>query len=166
MNDASFLARDSPDCPHALIAYDSAHRATTPRIASCLATCLEHAGFIADTADAAAHAMPAPPDYELVVIGMTPNRLGDHALSRWVELYATRLAEMPSALFIVAPARRVAHVLGHRMRSLVWHPAATIVISPSVSLEIERSLAGFAARLADVVRGSPPSIELASAALR
>lgn len=146
-----FLSRDTPDQPHVLIAFDSAHHHRMAWIAQTIGAYLESAGFIADVADVSAHAMPAPPDYELVVVGMTLTRLGDHAILRWVESVSAELRGVPSALFVVNPRRRSVH---HPIaRFLHWHPLVVHVFPPTRRNErYERSIAVFVRSVAVVLR--------------
>jgi len=135
-----FLARDSPRRPHALIAFDSAANRRMEWIARLIATRLDGGGFIADIADVSAHAMPATPDYELVVVGMTLTRLGDHAILRWIESVASELRAVPSALFVVTLRRRRLRHASH----LSWNPAVVYVFPPTrLDERYERAIAGF-----------------------
>lgn len=147
--DDAFLSRDSPQFPHALIAFDSAH----PRmawLANTIGIALERAGFITDVADVFVHSMPAPQDYELVIVGMMLNRLGDHGILRWVESVATELGEVPSALFVMKPWWRRRNPIRRRLR---WHPQVVHVFPRTRRSErYERSISAFVTSLANIVR--------------
>lgn len=143
--DDTFLARDSPLRPHALIAYDSGEHPQVHRIAVAVQWHLEQEGFIADLADAAYHAMPGPPDYELVVVGMTLRRFGHHAIRRWLRY---GMSGVPSAVFVVSSRGAWLRPLARLVRMLDWNP---ILIAAFQSLEREQ-VADFADRLAMMVR--------------
>lgn len=143
--DDTFLARDSPFRPHALIAYDGSEHPQVHRIAAAVQWHLEQIGFIADLADASRHAMPGPPDYELVVVGMTLRRFGHHAIRRWVRY---GMSGVPSAVFVVSSRVAWLRVLERLARVLDWNP---VMIAAFQSLEAER-IADFAERLALMVR--------------
>lgn len=152
-DDAEFLARDSPQRPHALVAFDSAHHPHMAWIAQTIAAYLEQAGFIADVADASTHAMPEPPDYEIVVVGMTLRRLGDHAILRWVEQVTADLGAMPSALFVVGSGRRDARGIQRVSASLGWYPLVVHAFPPlAESARIAREeIVAFVEQIASLV---------------
>jgi menaquinone-dependent protoporphyrinogen IX oxidase len=136
--DDQFLARDSPDLPHALIAFDSAHDPHMRRLARLVAMRLEDEGFIADLADASAHAMPVPPDYELVIVGMTLHRLNDYLILRWLEYFSSTLHDVPSAAFVVASNTHWPHALSRISHHLDWHPLMVTAFPPLAVLSSHR----------------------------
>lgn len=155
-----FLARDSPQHPHALVAFDSEHQPHMAWIAQTMAAYLEHAGFIADLADAALHAMPAPPDYELVVVGITLRRLGDHSMMRWLESVTSVLHDVPSALFVVRSGRSPARLIERVAHSLGWRPLIVHVFPPMTQAAgCAHAIDHFVSRLADLI--AAPSTEVA-----
>lgn len=159
-DDERFLSRDSPQRPHALVAFDSEHQPHMAWIAQTMAAYLEHAGFICDLADASAHAMPAPPDYELVVVGITLRRLGDHAVMRWLESVTAELHDIPSALFVVRSGRSPARLIERVAHSLGWRPLIVHVFPPlSQSAGSAHAIDHFVARLHELV--AAPSTEVA-----
>jgi menaquinone-dependent protoporphyrinogen IX oxidase len=133
-----FLARDSPDQPHALIAFDAAHDPHMRRLARLVAMRLEEMGYIADLADASSHAMPVPPDYELVIVGMTLHRMNDYLILRWLESFATTLHDVPSAAFVVASNTSWPHTLSRISHHLDWHPVMVSAFPPLAALSSHR----------------------------
>jgi len=133
-----FLARDSPDQPHALIAFDAAHDSHMRRLARLVAMRLEDEGFIVDLADASAHAMPVPPDYHLVVVGLTLHRLNDYSILRWLEYFSSSLQDVPSAAFVVAADTHWPHTLSRISHYLDWHPLLASAFPPLAPLSSHR----------------------------
>ena len=147
-NDAGFLARDTPRRPHALIAFDTAQHPRMAWIARMMASYLESIGFIADIADVSTHALPAPPDYELVVVGVTARRISDHAILRWIESVAEQLADIPSAMFVVRSWRFSPRGLKRLTRALTWHP---LIVQVFPAERYAQEVTAFCARLAMLV---------------
>jgi len=146
----AFLARDTPDRPHALIAVGSTRNAETARIARTLAAHLEIVGFIVEIAEAVEHGMPGPPDYDLVIIGLS-HHLHDHDLLRWIEGIGTTLCDVTSALFLLGRGHDRTHVMA-RLAEAGWRPHAVTTFPDSEDPgDIERSIAAFVENLATLV---------------
>ncbi|HSD88409.1 MAG TPA: hypothetical protein VLB44_12870 [Kofleriaceae bacterium] len=148
--DEAFLARDTPERPHALIAVGSTNHAETAHIARTLAAQLEFIGYIVEIAEAKAHGMPGPPDYDLVIVGLSPH-LHDHDLLRWIEGIGTTLCDVTSALFLLGRGDDRSYVMT-RLAELGWRPhAVTTFPSSEEPGDIERSITAFVEDLATLV---------------
>jgi menaquinone-dependent protoporphyrinogen IX oxidase len=112
---------------HALVAIGSSHHTPTVAAASRIAVELIHAGFVVDLGNASMHAMPAPPDYDLVIIGAT-GRLGyDRDLLRWISDFSELLDDMPSGAFLLGGLRRCTRTMARFLRC-GWQPLASTLL--------------------------------------
>jgi menaquinone-dependent protoporphyrinogen IX oxidase len=147
-----FLANDSPDRAHVLVAICSA-RGPLATVAEHICDQVRAEGHIADLADASTGAMPLPPDYELVVVGLTGIRACDRRLRRWIASVGGSLAEMPSAVFAVGRPEKLARTLARAFAGQAWRPAMVEVISDDSDLTTRR----FARRITRLLRDASRS---------
>lgn len=112
---------------HALVAIGSSRHRPTLAAASQIAVELMNAGFVVELGNASLRAMPAPPDYDLVVVGAT-GRLGyDRDLLRWIGDFPELLAETPSGAFLLGGLHRCSRTMA-RFLHRGWQPLASTVL--------------------------------------
>ena len=124
---AAFLARDSCEHPHALIACGTMRHASTTWSASHLATRLDTEGFIVDLGVASAHAMPTPFDYDVVVAGLSGRPWFDRPLLHWIEDYSDDVGPATIGAFVIGSPRRGARAIA-QLAAYGWQPLATTVL--------------------------------------
>lgn len=142
-------ARSVVEQPRALVAIGSARHVRTAWVTTMLTEYLERAGFVTEIADASRHAMPTPPDYDVVVVGMTLTPLGDHALLHWIESFSESLSLVASGLIIVGGPRRRERIVSRVCRA-GWMPGVVADL-PAFSRHAdatERAIANLVDRLA------------------
>jgi hypothetical protein len=121
------VASESSEQLRALIAIGSSHHTPTLAAASQIAVALINAGFIVDLGNAAMRAMPAPPDYDLVVVGMTGRHGYDREVLRWLADYAPVLDTITSGAFLLGSTRRCVRSLV-RFAECGWQPLETTAL--------------------------------------
>lgn len=118
-----FLERDSCEYPHALIAYGDSRHSPTLWTASNVAARLERADFIVDLGDASKGAMPAPPDYDLIIVSVTCRPQYDRPLYRWIRDFASNLDELIVGAVVMGQGRKCTRALAQLSRC-GWEPPA------------------------------------------
>lgn len=145
-DDADFLPADSPRRAHVLVAIGFRDQAIA-RIGVHICKQLASDGHIAELGNVDAHAMPAPPDYDMIVIGMTGRRIRDRNMRRWLALYQSVLADIPSALFVVAARPALGRTVTRVLRGIELLPLIVDVFAE----DDEFVAAQFASRVAHLV---------------
>lgn len=156
IDDDDFLPADSPRRAHVLVAIGFRDTAIA-RIGRHICKQLASAGHIAELGNVDAHAMPAPPDYDMIVIGMTGRRIRDRNMRRWLELYESVLADIPSAVFVVAARAILGRTVTRVLRGIHLLPVIVDVFAEDDELVAAR----FASRVAHLVRTPPRGSDLA-----
>lgn len=156
-DDDEFLAADSPRRAHVLVAIGFRDPAIA-RIGVHICKQLSSDGHVAELANVDAHAMPAPPDYDMIVIGMTGRRLRDRNMRRWLELYQPELSDIPSALFVVGPPTVLGRTITRVLREIDLLPELVDVFG----VDDDYVASQFASRVAQIVRKPPRGSDLAT----
>ncbi|NVB79832.1 MAG: hypothetical protein HOV81_15660 [Kofleriaceae bacterium] len=157
IDDDDFLPADSPRHAHVLVAIGFRDSAIT-RVGVHICKQLASDGHIAELGNVDAHAMPAPPDYDMIVIGMTGRRMRDRNMRRWLALYRSVLVDIPSALFVVA-ARAV---LGRTITRVLQTIELLPLIVDVFPRDDEYVASQFAARVSNAVRRRARGSDLAT----
>jgi hypothetical protein len=124
---AAFLARDSDDAPRALIACGTTRHAGTVWSVSQLVTQLDASGFVVELAVAAAHAMPTPADYDVIVAALSGRPWLDRPLLHWIQSYGNASSLATIGAFVIGNARRGARSIA-KLTDFGWQPLATTVL--------------------------------------
>lgn len=156
-DDDDFLPADSPRKAHVLVAIGFRDPALA-RIGVHICKQLASNGHIAELGNVDAHAMPAPPDYDMIVIGMTGRRMRDRNMRRWLALYRSVLVDIPSALFVVAARSALGRTITRVLQSIELMP----VIVDVFPRDDEYVASQFADRVARIVRRPPRGSDLAT----
>ena len=140
---------DSGDQLRSLIAIGSAHHTPTLAAASQIAVALINAGFIVDLGNASMRAMPAAPDYDLVVVGATGRHGYDRDLVRWIADFAEILQDITSGAFLFGGVHRCTRTLAQFV-DCGWQPLATTLLpdEPHKGDETAALIERFVTRLA------------------
>jgi hypothetical protein len=157
-DDDDFLPADSPRRAHVLVAIAFRDPAIE-RIGVHICKQLASDGHIAELGNVDAHAMPAPPDYDMIVIGMSGGRFRDRNMRRWLTLYRSVLLDIPSALFVVASPGVLGRTITRVLRGVDLAPMIVDVFAR----DDELVAAQFANRVARAVRIPPRGSDLARA---
>jgi hypothetical protein len=152
--DEGFLARDSSEYPHALIAYGDSRHSPTLWAASNIAARLELADFIVDLGDASKGAMPPPPDYDLVIVSVTCRPQYDRPLYRWIHDFAPNLDELTTGVVVLGQGRKYTRTLAQLSRC-GWQPPALAALPDHARVpgEALALLERFVHQLAMIARG-------------
>ena len=156
-DDDEFLAADSPRRAHVLVAIGFRDPVMT-RIGVHICKQLSSDGAVAELANVDAHAMPAPPDYDMIVIGMTGRRLRDRNMRQWLALYQPELSDIPSALFVVSTRAVLGRTITRVLREVELLPELVDVFS----VDDDYVASQFASRVAQMVRKPPRGSDLAT----
>lgn len=124
-----------------LVIYGCRHHASAT-VAALTARLRAH-GMTVEVGDATASTMPPPEDYDVVVLGL-PASAGPHVdvIARYVADHRAALAEIPTALFTVGPARTPARdgVLDERLDELAWAPTLAVTLAGEAAPPRDRLL--------------------------
>jgi menaquinone-dependent protoporphyrinogen IX oxidase len=156
LDDDDFLPADSPRRAHVLVAIGFRDPAIA-RVGLHICKQLASVGHIAQLGNVDAHAMPAPPDYDMIVVGMTGRRIRDRNMRRWLALYESVLADIPCALFIVAAPAILGRTVTRVLRGIRLLPVIVDVFAD----DDEYVAARFASRVAQLVRTPAAGSDLA-----
>jgi menaquinone-dependent protoporphyrinogen IX oxidase len=155
--DDEFLAADSPRRAHVLVAIGFRDPAMA-RIGVHICKQLSSDGHVAELGNVDAHAMPAPPDYDMIVIGMTGRRMRDRNMRHWLELYQPEISDIPSAVFVVGTRAALSRTITRVLREVDLLPALFDVFA----VDDDYVASQFASRVAQLVRTPPRGSDLAT----
>ena len=139
----------------ALIVVADAH-GNTMRVAQALGNHLRQRGQLVDVGDALATVMPAPTDYEAVILGTELGQARDRrVIGDYITRHRDKLGAVATGLFVLSPARTGVESRRHIdafVRTVRWNPdfAATLSCRNSEPLRtlVRRALVAMLRRLA------------------